>query len=87
MKRAGAALPAEGQQLLETFEREIDEIQREMERKRDARREALVSELQALQDKFAKAGQLDEAVAIRDYLRSGEPGKVVTKILTRQKQQ
>ncbi len=70
-------LPTEGEQLLQAFERDVEEIRREVERKSEARREALVKELEALQDKYSKAGQLDEAVAIRDYLRSGQPGKHV----------
>ena len=69
------ALPAEGEQLLDAFERDVEEIRREVERKSEARREALVKELEALQDKYTKSGQLDEAIAIRDYLRSGQPGK------------
>ena len=61
-------LPAEGEQLLEAFHRDIE-----------ARREALIKELQALQDKYTKAGSLDEAIAIRDFLRSGQPGKYAVK--------
>jgi hypothetical protein len=58
------ALPPEGEQLLEAFQCDVE-----------ARREALVKELQALQEKYTKAGQLDEAVTIRNYLRAGQPGK------------
>ena len=64
---------------MEAFERDVEEIQREAERKSEARREALVKELEALQDKYTKSGQLDEAIVIRDYLRSGQPGKYFIK--------
>ena len=36
-----------------------------------------VKALQDLQDKYTKAGKLDEAVAIRDYLRAGGPGRSI----------
>jgi len=36
----------------------------------EARRAELVKALQAMQDQYTKAGKLDEAVAIRDYIRS-----------------
>ena len=49
------ALPAEGEQLLQTFERDVEEIRREVERKSEARREALVKELEALQDKVLES--------------------------------
>ena len=70
-----SALPEDGKQLLEAFERDVEEIQREVQLKTEARREALVKELEALQEKYTKAGQLDEAIAVRNYLRSGQPGK------------
>jgi hypothetical protein len=72
-------LPRDGQQLVASFERDVDEIEREVARKIEARRDALVKELQALQDQYTKAGQLDDALVIRDYLRSGPPGKYSTK--------
>ena len=68
-------LPAEGRELLQGFETDRDAIQREAEQKLEARRETLVKALQDLQDELTKAGKLDEAVAIRDYLRSGGPGR------------
>jgi hypothetical protein len=38
------------------------------------RREALAKELQDLQERYTKAGKLEEAIAIRDYIRAGMPG-------------
>jgi beta-lactamase regulating signal transducer with metallopeptidase domain len=69
-----SGLPAQGRQLLEGFEADRDAIQEEAEQKIAARREAVVQALQDLQDQLTKAGQLDEAVAVRDYLRAGGPG-------------
>ena len=74
-----SALPEEGKQLLEAFERDVEDIQREVQLKTETRREALVKELEALQEKYTKAGQLDEVIVIRDYLRSGQPGKYFIK--------
>ena len=68
------ALPAEGQQLLETFEADQKAIQEEADQKMEARRASAVKALEALQEQYTKAGKLDEAVAIRDYLRAGGPG-------------
>ncbi len=70
----GANLPAEGQQLREKFDADREAIQQEADRKVEARQADLVKSLQALQDQYAKAGKLDEAVAIRDYIRALESG-------------
>jgi len=51
-----------------------ESIQKEMEAKLAALRGAVIQSLQALQDQYTKAGKLDEAVAIRDYLKAGGPG-------------
>jgi hypothetical protein len=66
-------LPAEGQQLVETFDADVAAIYKEIEPKVEARRQAAIKSLEALQDQLTKAGKLDEAVAIRDYLRAGGP--------------
>ena len=64
-------LPADGQKLLQGFETDRDAIQKEADQKIDARKANLVKQLTDLQNEYAKAGKLDEAVAIRDYIRSG----------------
>lgn len=66
-------LPAEGQQLVETYDADVAAIYKEIEQKAEARRQAAIKSLEALQDQLTKAGKLDEAVAVRDYLRSGGP--------------
>ena len=68
------ALPADGQQLLEAFEADTKAIQEEANQKTEARRAAAIKSLEALQDRYTKDGKLDEAIAIRDYLRAGGPG-------------
>ena len=66
-------LPADGRQLVESFDNESKAIRAEADRKIDERREAAIKALQNLQEQYTKAGKLDEAIAIRDYLRSGGP--------------
>jgi hypothetical protein len=66
-------LPADGQDLVKAFQADVDAIQREAEQKSNARRDELIKALQALQEEHTKAGRLDQAVAIRDYLQYGQP--------------
>jgi hypothetical protein len=72
--RRPANMPADGLALLDAYEKDREVIQKEVDQKLVARREAAVKALEALQDQYTKAGKLDEAVIIRDYLRSGGPG-------------
>jgi len=68
-------LPQEAEQLIAQFEQGKAEAQREMEQRMSRAREELTRQLRDLQDGYTKAGKLDEAVAIRDRLRSLEgPG-------------
>ena len=66
-------LPAEGKELVQTYDADVAAIYKEIEQKAEARRQAAIKSLEALQDQLTKAGKLDEAVAIRDYLRGGGP--------------
>ena len=68
------SLPDDGRQLLEAFDAERRAIQEDADRKLQERRDAVVKSLQDLQDQYTKAGRLDEAVAIRDFLKAGGPG-------------
>jgi hypothetical protein len=63
---------------LQDFEAARDAIAREADRQVEARRAEIVKALEALQNEYATSGRLDEAVAIRDYLRAGGPGKLAT---------
>ena len=67
------ALTDEGQKLVTDYSTDLETIQKEMQAKLVARREAVIQSLQSLQDQYTKAGRLDEAVAIRDYLKAGGP--------------
>lgn len=66
-------LTSDGQKLVTDYSADLDAIQKEMEAKIEARRAAVIQSLQALQDQYTKAGKLDEAIAIRDYLKAGGP--------------
>jgi beta-lactamase regulating signal transducer with metallopeptidase domain len=63
-------LPEDGRKLFEGYQTDVATIQKEADTKVAARHEALVKSLEALQTEYTKAGRLDEAVAIRDYLRT-----------------
>jgi beta-lactamase regulating signal transducer with metallopeptidase domain len=78
-----AELPADGQQLLDRYSADLDAIQEEAARKIEARREALLKSLQDLQEQYTKAGKLDEAVAIRDYIKAGLPGTDNVRVIKR----
>jgi hypothetical protein len=81
--RTGDNLPAEGQDLLKGFDADREAIQLEAEQKIEARLQALVKALEEMQEQYTKAGRLDEAVAIRDFLRSGLPALKVRYALKR----
>ena len=70
-----SALPADVRQLVEGYDADREAIQQEADRKIEERRATVVKALEALQDQYTKAGKLDEAVAIRDFLRAGGPGR------------
>jgi hypothetical protein len=76
-------LPDVGKQLVESFNKDRVAIEAEVAQKIAARREAAVKALEALQEQYTKAGKLDEAVAIRDYLRAGGPGSPVATFFKR----
>ena len=66
-------LTDEGQKFVKDYSADLEAIQKEVEAKIEARRAAVIQSLQALQDQYTKAGKLDEAIAIRDYLKAGGP--------------
>ena len=73
-----AKLPEDGQEIVKGFDAEREAIQAEAERRIEERRQAVIKALQDLQERYAREGKLDEAVAIRDYLRAGGPGLKAT---------
>ena len=70
---AATELTEEGQKIVEKFSTQREAIQKEVDARVEAERQATIKQLQALQDQYAKAGKLDEAVAIRDFLKAGGP--------------
>jgi beta-lactamase regulating signal transducer with metallopeptidase domain len=62
-------LPEDALKLVQKFEQQQADARKEMEARLATERDALVKQLQALQDSYTKAGKLDEAVAIRDRIR------------------
>jgi hypothetical protein len=80
-----ARLTDEGQKLVADYSADLQAIQKEMQAKIEARREAVIRSLEALQDEYTKAGKLDEAVAVRDYLKAGGPGRLHSLVLFREK--
>ena len=63
-------LPEEARKVVEAGAAEEAAIRADIQRRIDARHAETVKRLEALQEEYTKAGKLDEAVAIRDYLRS-----------------
>jgi beta-lactamase regulating signal transducer with metallopeptidase domain len=70
-------LPEDARKLVQTFEQQQAEARKEMEARLATQRDALVKQLQALQDSYTKAGKLDEAVAIRDRIRGLTHGEAL----------
>jgi hypothetical protein len=70
---ASSQLPADGRQLVDGYRTERQQIMEEADRRIAERRDAVVKALQDLQEQYTKAGRLDDAVAIRDFLRAGGP--------------
>ena len=66
-------LPEPARALADAFSKDQQTYLAEMLQKTAARREVFTTEMQRLQDELTKAGNLDDAVAIRDYLRMAAP--------------
>ena len=67
-------LPDEAKVVVEKLERELQEIQKKADEEAKALKEKHVSLLKELQDKYAKDGKLDEAVAVRDFVKNLQMG-------------
>lgn len=63
-------LPEDAARLVAAFDEDSEAIRLEAERKIAIERRELAKKLKELQDKYTKAAMLDEAVAIRDKIRS-----------------
>lgn len=66
-------LPTAAHPLVDAFEKDQQAYLAEMQQKIEARRATFRAEMQRLQDELTRAGNLDDAVAIRDYLRRSAP--------------
>jgi hypothetical protein len=67
------SLPDDGQELVSAFEVEREAIELEARQRVESKRQDAIAALQALQERYTREGKLDEAVALRDYLRAGQP--------------
>lgn len=67
-------LPADGEELIKGYDADRKALDEELDKKVAARRAVLEKSLTDLQEKYTKAGKLDEAVAIRDFIKAGMPG-------------
>ena len=63
-------LPEDARKVVEAGAAEEAAIRADIQRQIDAKHAETVKRLETLQDEYTKAGKLDEAVAIRDFLRS-----------------
>ncbi|HUF48769.1 MAG TPA: M56 family metallopeptidase [Vicinamibacterales bacterium] len=72
--RGRTNLPEDATALLRSYETDSYAMMQELTRRMEAGRNQTIAALEALQERYTKAGQLDEAVAVRDYLRAGAPG-------------
>jgi beta-lactamase regulating signal transducer with metallopeptidase domain len=63
-------LPEDARKVVEAGAAEEEAIRASIQQQIEAKHAETVKRLEALQDEYTKAGKLDEAVAIRDFLRS-----------------
>jgi hypothetical protein len=66
----GEEMPDDAARLIFAFEEDAEALRFEAERRIAEQRTSLARELKVLQDRYTRAAQLDEAVAIRDYIRA-----------------
>jgi hypothetical protein len=70
-------LPADAQALIEQNKKTVAEIERTAAEQTKAANDKLIADLEKLKIAYTKEGKLDEAVAIRDFLRAGTKQTVV----------
>src|SRR5262249_1980582 len=63
-------LPHDAQAIVSSLQSEAAAVMRKADEQLAAKREQAIARLQALQDQYTRAAKLDEAVAIRDQIRS-----------------
>jgi hypothetical protein len=70
-------LPADAQALIDQNKKAVAEIERTAAQQTKAANDKLIADLEKLKITYTKEGKLDEAVAIRDFLRAGAKQIVV----------
>ena len=70
----GGDLPAAAKEVFKQYEDEVAEIVKKAEADLKKRREQAAGELKRVQDQFCKEAKLDEAVAVRDLIRTIRDG-------------
>jgi len=71
---AGQDLPPAAEEVLKQSEQELVEAEKKIEEEGKKCRERMAGELKKIQDQFCKEAKLDEAVAVRDLIRSVQAG-------------
>lgn len=71
-------LPPDAREVVEHADRDIAAIREKAENEAQARREKVIAELKLLQDRYCREAKLDEALAIRDAIRSMQQGGKAT---------
>ena len=77
VQQPASPLPPEAQQLLNQFQRHEAQVRARIEAETQPARMQVMQQLQALQDQYTRAADLDAALAIRDQLRrlqAAQPG-------------
>ncbi len=75
----GTETPAAAREVYKQHEAELAEIDKKLEAEFHKRREKITADLKQIQDKFCREAKLDEALAVRDLIRSlqANPGDVL----------
>ena len=63
-------LPAAAEEVMQAYRQQADAIQHDADRKIAVHRRRAVADLREIQDRLTRDGQLDEALAVRDMIRS-----------------
>lgn len=69
-----AQLPPDAREVIQSYAAQQEQARRQYEVQLQKARQELIAHLQTFQDKYTKAGKLDEAVAIRDRIRQLQRG-------------
>lgn len=65
-----ASLPSAAQEIMGTFRSQVLAIQRRANQQMETHKSQAIADLQEVQEKYTREGKLDEAIAVRDLIRS-----------------